>query len=507
MDPVPSARRLRETTPPAIDEVLRRVLAKAPADRFPTAGAFAQAMSHASSSGSVPTHVTPERQVPRISLPKWRRPALAGAGLIAVALGGVFWQRAHQGGVVSSASDASSKRLAVLPFENVGDSADLYFADGVTDAVRDKLAGLPGLEVIASSSSRQYHQTTKPPQQVGRELRVRYLLTGKVRWAKTSGGQSQVQVRPELVDAATGVERWGEPFDAALTDVFQVQADIGGRVAHALRLTLSPRADSALTRRPTDKLDAYDAYLRGVEIERLGSDPSGERALAIFAEAVRRDSSFALAWAELALAHGRRFLSTRDPAEAEAMRRIIQRALALAPDLPEGHARLGEYLTWVRHDNAAALQAYQTGLRLAPNDPLLLGRVGFVEMRLGRWDSAVSHLLQASKLDPRSGVRFANLRMAYLYLRRYPEAREAAERAAALAPASADAFAWLVRIALSEGNLPAAKALLGRVPPGVIRGKSSPMCPLGRSTPSNSGFWRVVHLPSSGEIMVAGRGC
>jgi tetratricopeptide (TPR) repeat protein len=118
----------------------------------------------------------------------------------------------------------------------------------------------------------------------------------------------------------------------------------------------------------------------------------------------------------------------------------------------------------VRHDNASALKAYETGLRLAPNDPLLLGRVGFVEMRLGRWDAAVSHLLQASKLDPRSGVRFANLRMAYWYLRQYREAREAAERAAALAPASADAFAARIRIALSEGNLPAARALLRRVP-------------------------------------------
>jgi TolB-like protein len=157
-----------------------------------------------------------------MSLRRWRGAAFVGAGLIAVALGGVLWQRAHDGGTASSTSDAGSKRLAVLPFENLGDSSDAYFADGVTDAIRDKLTSLGGFEVIASSSSRQYRHTTKPLQQIARELGTQYLLTGRVRWAKAAGGPSRVQVRPELVDAANGSDgqpraasAWPGPHDAA----------------------------------------------------------------------------------------------------------------------------------------------------------------------------------------------------------------------------------------------------------------------------------------------------
>ena len=116
--------------------------------------------------------------------------------------------------------------MAVLPFENVGDTSDAYFADGVTDAVRGKLTGLPGIEVIGSASSGQYRKTTKSPQQIGQELGVRYLLIGRVHWARGAGGASRVQVSPELIDAGTAADKWQQPFDAPLTDVFQVQGDI-----------------------------------------------------------------------------------------------------------------------------------------------------------------------------------------------------------------------------------------------------------------------------------------
>jgi adenylate cyclase len=89
----------------------------------------------------------------------------------------------------------------VIPFENQGDSANAYFADEITDEVRGKLTAVPGLEVIASGSSNQYRRSSKTPQQIARELGVRYLLTGKVRWDKAGGvGGSRVRVSPELVE-------------------------------------------------------------------------------------------------------------------------------------------------------------------------------------------------------------------------------------------------------------------------------------------------------------------
>src|SRR6185312_4016684 len=154
-----------------------------------------------------------------------------------------------------------------LPFENLGDSADAYFADGVTDEVRGKLAALPGLEVIARTSSGQYKQTTKSPQQIGRELGVQYLLTGTVRWEKAtpSGGTSRVRVSPELIQVTTASTKWQAPFEAPLTDVFQVQGQIAGQVARELGVALGASERERIRERPTENLAAYDAFLRGEE--------------------------------------------------------------------------------------------------------------------------------------------------------------------------------------------------------------------------------------------------
>jgi tetratricopeptide (TPR) repeat protein len=135
------------------------------------------------------------------------------------------------------------------------------------------------------------------------------------------------------------------------------------------------------------------------------------------------------------------------------------KALQLAPDLPEAHAREGEYQTFVRHDNAKALASYGAGLRLAPNNALLLDRIGFAEMRLGRWDSAVVHLRRATQLDPRSAVRVSDLSLAYWCLRRYAEAQSAAERAAVLEGGAPRLSRRRIGIALSQGNLQAAQTL------------------------------------------------
>src|SRR6185295_15710759 len=122
-----------------------------------------------------------------------------------------------------------------------------------------------GLQVTARSSSAEYKKTHKRPQDVGRELGVDYLLTGTVRWEKGKAGASRVRVSPELIQVSTGATTWQQPFDAALTDVFQVQADIAGRVAEALNVALGAPQKKTLAEKPTENLAAYEAYLKGEE--------------------------------------------------------------------------------------------------------------------------------------------------------------------------------------------------------------------------------------------------
>src|SRR6185295_14238846 len=162
-------------------------------------------------------------------------------------------------------SPAGTRIVAVLPFDNMGDSSDAYFADGVSDEVRSKLGQVAGLEVIARGSSLEYRHSSKRPNEIAHELGADYLLTGTVRWEK-SGGASRVRVTPELVDARPGQparSKWGQQFDASLTDVFQVQADIATKVADALGVALADSARREVTAKPTENLAAYDEFLKG----------------------------------------------------------------------------------------------------------------------------------------------------------------------------------------------------------------------------------------------------
>ena len=163
--------------------------------------------------------------------------------------------------------DRRPKVLAVLPFENLGDSAQAYFADGVGDEVRGKLSHLTGLAVIARASSNEYRHTSKTPQQIARELGAEYLLSATVRWEKHADGTSRVRVSPELVRVERGAPprmKWQQGFDAALTEVFAVQADIATQVAAALHVQLADQTRERLARKPTENLAAYDAYLQAV---------------------------------------------------------------------------------------------------------------------------------------------------------------------------------------------------------------------------------------------------
>jgi serine/threonine-protein kinase len=231
-------RQLRETVPEAVEHAVLKGLAKTPADRFPSTAEFARALAAAAVATPVSTSVGPTAvtaQAQGLVTPppagRHRVPALTAAlGLgILIGLGVLFgWLRSHGG---EGAGASGVQRVAVLPFENLGRPEDEYFADGVTDAIRGKLTILPGLQVTARSSSGQYKKTTKSPQQIGRELGVEYLLTGTVRWEQAPGGQSRVQVSPELILASNAAAEWQQPFAVALTDVFQVQADVAGQVA------------------------------------------------------------------------------------------------------------------------------------------------------------------------------------------------------------------------------------------------------------------------------------
>ena len=448
-----------------VDLAIQRALAQSAADRFATMAEFVRALQGA------PTGFTPVPTPSRLA-GRPRRPAAGALPVAAVMLGlGVLVaRRALRLATAPTRARARAPGpgvLAVLPFENLGDSADAYFADGVTEAVRGKLSRLVGLDVIARGSSNQYRHTTKAPQEIARELGADYLLTATVRWEKAPGGGSRVRVTPELVDVGPGRAprtRWQESFDASLTDVFQVQADIATTVAGALDVALGDSARRDLATQPTHNLAAYDAFLKGeAASQSMGvSLPSSLRpAIGFYEQAVALDSSFVTAWAQLARARSLLYVnSTPTPELAAQARQAAERAQALGPDRPDGPQALGTYYSFVVGDNRQALAAYEAGLKLAPNNVDLLGSVASAEQRLGRWDAALTHLTKAGALDPRSANPPRLIGTALLLLRRYPEAQAALDRARTLAPTNLPVIAFKAMVALAQGDLAGARAVI-----------------------------------------------
>ncbi|MBA2565768.1 MAG: tetratricopeptide repeat protein, partial [Gemmatimonadetes bacterium] len=353
-----------------------------------------------------------------------------------------------------------------LPFENLGAAEDEYFADGMTDEVRGKLAALPGLEVIATQSSAEYKKSTKSLTQIGSELRADYLVVGKVRWEKSAGGQSRVRVSPELVEVAAGrapSTRWQEPFDAALTNVFQVQADIAARVAGELDVAFGTKQRQALEAKPTTNLAAYDAYLKGEEAWAGSGAPEGlRRAIEFYERAVTLDSTFAPAWAQLARVHALYYNNAVPTSERAARTRAAaERAMALAPRRPESHLARGDYYNFVHRDPAGAVAAYAKGLRGAPDNVDLLSATAIGELTVGRWEVALAHFRRAQGLDPRSVPTAVRLARSLLWLRRYPEAQEAFDRALSLSPTDPAAIEERAMVPLAQGNLATARTVLG----------------------------------------------
>lgn len=525
---VPSVRKLRPAVGDGVDAAIKRALAPVRADRFRTPCEFYEALAEAYRTAMQPGRPATEEKpaavpdapvqspIARVSeaavaaqgysprvggsaaaaVPvasatmgaqhtrRWwlkyaRRPSAqqiaTGAAAVAliVALFAVGWHqlmRMAEARVLPAAAVTSPKRIAVLPFDNRGDSGDAYFAEGVTDAVRGKLTSLPALQVTARTSSVQYRGTLKTPRQIGQELGVDYILSGTVRWERGAGSESRVQVRPELIQVATNSARWEQPFDAALTDVFLVQGEIAGQVAQALNVALGASERAALAQRPTASLAAYDAYLKGQDISNsLGvtDPPTLRRAIDYYRAAVTLDSDFALAWSQLSRAESIIYLNgTPSPAQARVAETAARRALALSPNGAAGHIAMGNYYLALAR-NADALREFDLGNRAAPGNAELLSQTARAEQSLGRYDDALAHLQQARDLDPRSVATTRGLGRMLLWLRRYSEAMDVTQRGLDIAPTNLALLENKVMIHLARGDLTRARATLDATPAGV----------------------------------------
>ncbi|HEX6104761.1 MAG TPA: protein kinase [Gemmatimonadales bacterium] len=471
----PPLRQTRQDVPAELEAVLLRALSRYPADRFDSMEAFAHAMGAAVGTPPPPLPAPS----PQAARPRARRRALVlGLGLLALLTGGLWGGRLllRQREAVASQRAAEADRvLVVLPFKNLGDPADQYFADGLTEEITSRLASLPGLRVISRTSADQYRASEKSLREIGTELGAGYVLEGSVRWERADSGAGRVRVTPQLIEVADDSHLWSEGYEVELTEVFRVQADIAERVTAALDLALRTPEYAALAEAGTRSPEAYDFYLRGNEYAARSYGRSNVEAAAdLYAKAVALDSTFAPAHARLARSHAAMywFYYDRSPDRCRAAEQAAEAAARLAPDVPETRIARGYYEYWCLREYERALAHFEAALARQPSNSDLLTAIGYVERRRGHWAEATTRLEEALRYDPRSPLRSLDLADTYMSNRRYPEAERLFDRAIQLSPDWAEPYAYKAMLYLVwRGELPKSRAVLEQALTRVSAGR------------------------------------
>ena len=360
-------------------------------------------------------------------------------------------------------SSQLDRAIAVLPFENLSSNADdRFFVVGIQDEILTKLASLADLKVIARTSTQGYQSKPVDLRTVGRQLSVGRVLEGSLQRSA-----DKVRVNVQLIDTRTNAHLWANSYDRKLDDVFAVETEVANSIAQQLDAKLVQKFS---VEPPTANVAAYNAYLRGLGIEHSqSSGTSFEDAAAAYAEAVKLDPNFALAWARLSLVQSFLYYNSveRTVNSAAAVQEAAERALALAPQLGEAWLARGSYRTRVLNDPLGAVEAYREAEKRLPNSALVYEYMAYAERRLNRWRDAEAHLIRATELDPRSTRLWTRLATDILAaLGRAAEADAALDRALEISPSDEFVIALKVELYQEEGRLDKAAKELARYPGG-----------------------------------------
>ena len=253
-----------------------------------------------------------------------------------------------------------------------------------------------------------------------------------------------------------------------MNDVFGVEAEVASAIAEQLNAKLTGTEQKAVADKPTQNAAAYDAYLRGLSLEHNEYSYGAYLQVATdYAEAVRLDPKFALAWARLAVIRSFLYFNRIDPNtnSAAAVKEAADRAMALSPEAGESWVAQGAYRYRVLRDFASALAAYQEAQKRLPNNALVYEYMAYVERRLGRWQDAEANYKKAIELDPRDIQLLSSMgNEFYNYLRRFDDALAMLDRALEISPDSEQSRANKANVLQSMGRLSEAAQELSRIP-------------------------------------------
>jgi TolB-like protein len=375
--------------------------------------------------------------------------------------------------------------IAVLPFTNMsGDPDQEYFADGTVEDIITALSRMTWLFVIARNSSFTYKGKAVDIRQVGRELGVRYVLEGSVRKAG-----NKVRITGQLIDASTVMHLWADRFDGNLESIFDLQDEVTANVVGAISPKLELAEIERARRKPTEKLAAYDYFLRGMANIYQGTKQTNVEALQNFQKAISVDENYATAYAMCAYCYVWRSSSgwvvdrESDSAEAERWARKAARFGANDP-VALAHAGFALALVVGALDDGADL--IDRSLVLNANSAIAWRFSGWVKIFLGEPELAIDHLEQATRLSPLDPLIYIvenGIVLAHFFAKRYEEALSWAQKTLRHRPDYVPAIIMAAVSAAMAGHDDETRKAVGRlrqIDPTAVTSTFADMWPLRR---------------------------
>lgn len=334
----------------------------------------------------------------------------------------------------SSLETEIEKSIAVLPLNNLSnDTTQAYFCEGIREAILYYLQKIDAFSVRSRTSADHYRNTDKTTAVIGNELNVNYIVTGSIGF---EGNKLRIWV--QLIDATTDKHIWAGDYIKEMLEVFSIQSDIAQKIASELRVALSPDEKEIIDRQPTTNLEAYQAYLRGRYYVNQPHFTLSNwlNALENFQVAVNIDTTFALAYAELARVHGRLRYVRQDLSESRLAQadQAARKALQYGSEEPRVHLALGYYYLFAHRDEYQALEHLKIAEQGIPDDVEVLVEKANIVLAQGNYDEAIQLLEKASEVSPRGVTQLTHMAFCLWCTRQYSRGIEACDRAISLVP-------------------------------------------------------------------------
>jgi serine/threonine-protein kinase len=406
--PVPSA--VNPSVPPELDHIINKALEKDRTMRYQSAAelrADLKRLKRETDSGRTASAARTATVMTRAAAPTATMPAVPaarparrslllalGAGVVLAAVAGGYF-------MLFGGRSTGIDSVAVLPFVATGGASDAtdaeYLTDGITETLINGLTQLPDLRVSARSVVFRYKNKDTDAQQIGRDLDVRAVVTGRV-----SMRGDRLVIQAELMNVADGSQLWGDQYNRPVSDLLAVQDEIASEILDKIQPRLSGEDRQRVTKRHTDDSAAYQTYLQGRYHWNKATIAGYKKAIEYFQQAIARDPDYALAYAGLAdsyLLLGSYWVEAVTEAKSAA-----ERALDIDPALAEAHVAQGHIKLLLDWDWPAAERAFSQGLTLNPSSPLAHSQFALYLATMGRVNDAIASVRRAQALDPLSPI-------------------------------------------------------------------------------------------------------